>query len=456
MSSLISINPHNNKLIKEYKEDSDKQIETKLRTAQAGFFEWKKSGFSQRSQLVKELGKELLKQKNELAKLMALEMGKPLKQGIAEIEKCAFNCNFYAKNGKAMLKNELIETPFSQSYVTYNPLGVVLALMPWNYPFWQVFRCVAPTLLAGNTLLLKHANNVSGCAKAIQKIFEAVQAPKGVFDVLMIDIPTIQKVIEHPAIAAVTLTGSTKAGKAVASQAGAVLKKSVLELGGSDAYVVLRDADVVMAAKECAESRMKNGGQSCISAKRFIVDQKIVADFTEAFIENIKKTVVGNPLENDVTMGPLARMDLKDNLYEQVRRSEMKGARIAWGGAVENMEGAYFAPVVLTDVTPGMPAFDEETFGPIAAIITAKDEAHAIALANQSQFGLGGAVFTKNVKRGEKIAAQMIDAGSVFVNVQVNSDSRLPFGGIKESGFGRELGLYGIHEFTNIKTVVVK
>ena len=453
---LISVNPHNNKLVKEYRADTPKQVEAKLSAAQKGFQEWRGSSFSQRSHLVKKLGKELLNQKEELAELMAREMGKPLKQGIVEIEKCAFNCNYYAENGKAMLADEVVETSYAQSYITYQPLGVVLALMPWNYPFWQVFRCIAPTLMAGNTLLLKHANNVSGCAKAIQKIFDAVDAPKGIFDVLMIDIPTIESVIQHPVIAAVSLTGSTNAGKAVAAQAGSVLKKCVLELGGSDAYVVLKDADIELAAKECVESRLKNGGQSCIAAKRFIVDKKIADRFTEAFIENMKAAVVGNPIDASTTMGPLARIDLRDNLYEQVRRSQMAGARVAWGGSISQLGGAYFAPVVLTDVRPGMPAFDEELFGPVAAIITAKDEAEAIQLANESIYGLGGAVFTGNVKKGEKIASQLMDAGSVFVNVQVNSDPRLPFGGIKESGFGRELGLHGIREFTNVKTIVVR
>ncbi len=453
---LRSINPHNNKLLKEYKEDSPKQVEAKLKAAQKGFLEWKESSFSQHSQLVKQLGKQLLKQKEELAELMALEIGKPLKQGIAEIEKCAFNCEYYAQNGIAMLADELVETSYSKSFISYQPLGVVLALMPWNYPFWQVFRCIAPTLMAGNTLLLKHANNTSGCAKAILKIFEAVDAPKGVFDVLMIDIPVIESVIQHPAVAAVSLTGSTKAGKAVATQAGAVLKKCVLELGGSDAYIILKDADIELAAKECVESRLKNGGQSCIAAKRFIVDQKIADQFTEAFIENMKTAMVGNPMDAATTMGPLARADLKETLHEQVSRSQMKGARVAWGGSVSELNGAYFPPLVLTDVQPGMPAFDEELFGPVAAIIAAKDEKEAIQLANQSIYGLGGAVFTANQKKGEKIASQMIDAGSVFVNVQVNSDPKLPFGGIKESGFGRELGLHGIREFTNIKTVAVK
>jgi len=452
---LQSVNPHNNKVVKNYKEDSAKQINKKLETVHAGFFEWRQSTFTQRANLLKQLSAELLKQKAELAKLMAIEMGKPLSKGTVEVEKCAWVCRFYAEHGKKMLEDEIIKTDYSKSFITHNPLGVILAIMPWNYPFWQVFRGLAPALMAGNTMVLKHAANVSACAIAIKKVFEAIQAPP-VFDVLMVDYQAIDSIIEHKAIAGVSLTGSTKAGKAVAAKAGSVLKKTVMELGGADAYVVLKDADIQLAAKECAGSRLKNGGQSCISAKRFIVDQSIREKFTEALIENMKTVTTGNPLEGGFDLGPLARMDLRDTIHEQVLRSEMKGARIAWGGKVFEVNGAYYPCTVLTDVTPGMPAFDEELFGPVAAIIEARDEADAIRLANHSIYGLGGAVFTKNLKKGEKIAANLIEAGSVFVNIQVNSDPRLPFGGIKESGYGRELGVLGIKEFVNIKTVAVR
>jgi len=453
---LQSINPHNNKLIRTYKEDSPRLIEKKLQASIDGFNSWRQCSFAQRAALLKAVAAELLKQKDELAKLMALEMGKPLSKGTIEVEKCAWVCNHYAKEAKQMLADITIETAYSKSFVTHNPLGTVLAIMPWNYPFWQVFRCLAPNLMAGNTMVLKHAPNVSGCALAIKKIFEQVQAPAGVFDVLLMDYHGIDAVIDHKAIAAVTLTGSNRAGKAVAAKAGSVLKKSVMELGGSDGYIVLKDADVELAAKECAASRLKNGGQSCISAKRFIVDKSIIGKFADAMVENMKKVTTGNPLVGGYDLGPLARMDLRNNLHEQVLRSEMKGARIYWGGSVSEVNGAYYPCTVLTDVTPGMPAFDEEMFGPVAAIIEAKDEAHAIQLANQSNYGLGGAVFTKNVKRGERIASSLIDAGSVFVNIQVNSDPRLPFGGIKESGYGRELGNMGIKEFVNVKSVVVR
>jgi len=453
---LQSINPHNNKLIKTYKEDSTRQIENKLTAMQVGFANWRQSSFAQRAALLNAVAAALLQQKDALAKLMALEMGKPLSKGTIELEKCAWVCKYYAKNGKQMLADTIIETDYSKSFVTHNPLGTVLAIMPWNYPFWQVFRCLAPNLMAGNTMILKHAANVSGCALAMKKIFETVQAPAGVFDVLMVDSDVIGKVIEHKAIAAVTLTGSTKAGKAVAAKAGSMLKKSVMELGGADAYVVLKDADVELAAKECAASRLKNGGQSCISAKRFIVDKAIIAKFTEAMVGNMEKVTMGNPLIGGFELGPLARRDLRNSLHEQVLRTEMKGARIYWGGSVNEVNGAYYPCTILTNVTPGMPAFDEELFGPVAAIIEAKDEAHAIQLANQSNYGLGGAIFTKNNKKGEKIAATLIEAGSVFVNIQVNSDPRLPFGGIKESGYGRELGVFGIKEFMNVKSVAVR
>lgn len=453
--SLQSINPHNNKLVKAYKEDTPKQVEKKLQTAHRGFFEWRHSSFVQRAALLKALAQELLNRKNELANIMALEMGKPLNKGTVEIEKCAWICKYYAQHGKQMLHDEPIKTGYSKSFITYNPLGVILAIMPWNYPFWQIFRGLAPALMAGNTMILKHAANVSGCAFAIKKIFDTIQAPTSVFDILLLDYHFIDAIIEHKAIAAVTLTGSTKAGKAVAAKAGSVLKKSVMELGGSDAYIVLKDADIQLAAKECAGSRLKNGGQSCISAKRFIVDKNIIHQFTDAMIENMKKISIGNPLIDEFDLGPMARMDLRNNLHEQVLRSEMKGAKITWGGSVNEVNGAYYPCTVLTNVTPGMPAFDEELFGPVAAIIEAKDETHAIQLANQSIYGLGGAVFTKNTKKGEKIASTLIEAGSVFVNIQVNSDPRLPFGGIKESGYGRELGVLGIKEFMNIKSVAV-
>lgn len=453
---LQSVNPHNNKLIKNYKEDSPQQIEAKLNNAHKGFFGWKNSTYTQRAHVLEAIAQELLKQKEALAKLMALEMGKPLSKGTVEIEKCAWVCQFYAKEAKGMLADINIKTSYSKSFVTYNPLGTLLAIMPWNYPFWQVFRGLAPALMAGNTMVLKHAGNVSGCALAIKKLFDDAGAPQGIFEVLMIDIPMIEKVIEHKAIAAVTLTGSTMAGKAVAAKAGSVLKKCVLELGGADAYVVLKDANVELAVAECVGSRLKNGGQSCISAKRFIVDKQISDAFTEAFIEKMKTYTYGDPIQNENELGPLARLDLKHKLYQQVMETQKAGATIAYGGNINNIEGAYFPNTVLTNVMPGMPAFDDEMFGPVAAIIEANDEAHAIQLANQTVYGLGGAVFTNNIKKGEEIASKMIEAGSVFVNIQVNSDPRLPFGGIKESGFGRELGIWGIHEFVNLKTVVVK
>lgn len=454
--SLQSVNPHNNKILKIYKEYSKVDINKKINNSKHGFYEWRESTFAQRTTVLNIVAKKLLDQKEGLAKLMALEMGKPLAKGIAEIEKCAWVCKYYAQQGKKMLQDELVQTDYSQSFITYNPLGVVLTIMPWNYPFWQVFRCLAPNIMAGNTIVLKHASNVSGCASAIKKIFDAVHTPN-VFELLLIDYHGIDSIIRHPAISAVTLTGSTRAGKSVAAAAGNVLKKCVMELGGSDAYIVLKDADIHLAVKECVSSRLKNGGQSCISGKRFIVDKKIIKPFTEAFVEEMKQYKVGNPLDSSNDLGPMARMDLKESLHQQVLKSISKGAKqILTGNVIGGENGAYYPCTVLSNVTPGMPAFDEELFGPVAAIIEAKDETHAIELANNSIYGLGGAVFTKNINKGKRIAAKMIEAGSVFVNVQVNSDPRLPFGGIKESGFGRELGVLGIKEFVNIKSVVVR
>ena len=454
--ALQSVNPHNNKVIKNYTADSWQQTEKKLLSAQKSFAEWKDSAFSERSTLLKKTASLLGEHKHQLAKLMAEEMGKPLAQGIAEAEKCAWVCEYYAANAKSMLQDEHIETNFSRSYVSFRPLGTILAIMPWNYPLWQVFRALAPNIMAGNTLVLKHAGNVTGCALAIKELMQKAGAGKGVFDILLTESKGVNQIIEHEAIAAVTLTGSTNAGKAVAAKAGSVLKKCVLELGGSDPYIILKDADIEDAAKQCVESRLKNGGQSCISAKRFIVDKSIAKPFTDAFIELMKQQVAGNPKHANTTLGPMARTDLRNELHQQVLRSIASGAKLKWGGAVSDINGAYYPCSVLTNVTPGMKAFDEELFGPVAAIIKAKDENEAVALANQSIFGLGSAVFSSSLKKAEKIARNLVDAGSVFINTGVNSDPRLPFGGIKESGYGRELGLWGIREFVNVKTVVVK
>lgn len=381
-------------------------------------------------------------------------MGKPVKQGIAEAEKCVWVCDYYAADAEAHLAPDLIKTEGSQSYAAFEPLGVVLAVMPWNFPLWQVFRFAAPALMAGNAGVLKHSSNVPGCALVIEEIFTQAGFPAGAFRTLLIGSRQVQAVIEHPRVRAVTLTGSTPAGKSVAAQAGASLKKTVLELGGSDPYVVLEDADLDLAVQTCVNSRLINSGQSCINAKRFIIVEPILAAFTDRYVAVMKSKKVGDPLLEETEVGPLARHDLRDELHQQVLMSIKHGARLLLGGEIPSGSGAYYPPTVLADVTPGMPAYDE-LFGPVAAIIRAKNEEDAVRIANDSVFGLGAAVFTQDLKRGERIAREL-EAGSTFVNALVASDPRLPFGGIKQSGYGRELGSYGIKEFVNVKTVYIK
>jgi succinate-semialdehyde dehydrogenase/glutarate-semialdehyde dehydrogenase len=392
---------------------------------------------------------------SELAHLMAREMGKPVRDGVAEAQKCALTCDFYAENAARFLAREPIKTEAGNSFVAFNPLGVVLAVMPWNFPFWQVFRFAAPGLMAGNGAVLKHASNVPGCALAIEDIFRRAGFPANLFRTLLIGSGRVETVIEHPLIRAATLTGSGAAGRAIARQAGGLLKKTVLELGGSDPYLVLEDADPEFAATVCTKARLINSGQSCIAGKRFIVVDAIRHDFEDRFVEQMAAARVGDPFKEDTRVGPLARRDLRDTLHRQVEASVAKGARCLLGGVIPEGRGAYYPPTVLTDVRAGMPAYDEELFGPVAAIIPVKNEEEAIAAANDSSFGLGAAVITRDSSRGERIAAELIESGCVFVNDAVRSDPRLPFGGIKESGYGRELSGYGIKEFVNIKTVWV-
>jgi succinate-semialdehyde dehydrogenase/glutarate-semialdehyde dehydrogenase len=387
---------------------------------------------------------------------MADEMGKPLAQGRAETEKCAWCCDYYADNAEKFLSPEVVETDASKSYVAFNPLGIVLAVMPWNFPFWQVFRFAAPGLMAGNAGILKHASNVPGCALAIEEIFRNAGFPENLFRTVLVNNQVVANIIEHPHVKAITLTGSTPAGKSVASKAGSVMKKTVLELGGSDPYVILKDADLDLAVDTCVTSRLINGGQSCIAAKRFIVVDEIRNQFEEMFVAKMKSKKMGNPLEEGIDLGPQARIDLRNALHRQVVISVEKGARLLLGGTIPEREGAYYEPTVLTDVKKGMPAYDEELFGPVAAIIPVENEEEAIRVANDSEFGLGAAVFTRDLKRGENIAAEKFEAGACFVNTFVKSDPRLPFGGVKESGYGRELSSYGIREFVNNKTVFIK
>lgn len=454
--NITAINPANGHIIREYAAHTDVETAEKIEQTHTAWLKWRESTHEERSRLLTAMQKKLQEQKNELAKLMALEMGKPISQGVSEIEKCAAVCDYYATNGAGFLTDQVVQTDAAKSFVTFQPIGVILAVMPWNFPFWQVFRFLAPALAAGNCGVLKHASNVPGCALAIEGIVKAAGFPDNVFQTLLISNTQVDKVIENELIKAVTLTGSNLAGQKVAQKAGSLIKKTVLELGGSDAYVILEDADIEKAAETCVNSRLINNGQSCIAAKRFIVVNSVKEEFIRLFHSMMSAKKMGDPLQGGIDIGPQARTDLRDDLHKQVQASIAKGAECILGGEIPEGSGAYYPATILTNVKPGMPAFDEEMFGPVAVIINAEDENEAIQLANQSVFGLGGAVFTKDIERGERIAATKLEAGSCFVNAGVKSDPRLPFGGIKQSGYGRELGLFGIHEFVNIKTVFIQ
>ena len=452
---IESVNPATDEIIETYDEMTPAQAAAAVDAAHDAWKGWRSVSFAVRAVPMRRAGAILRDRRVELGRLMALEMGKPLKQGIAEAEKCATVCDYYAENAEAHLAPEIIKTEASKSYVAFDPIGVVLAVMPWNFPFWQVFRFAAPALMAGNAGVLKHASNVQGCALAIEGIFAEAGFPANLFRTLVIGSRQVKAVIEHRFVRAVALTGSTPAGSAVAAQAGAVIKKTVLELGGSDPYLVLEDADLERAVATCAASRLLNSGQSCINAKQLIVVESLIEPFTERFVALMRSKKMGDPLVEGVDVGPQARRDLRDDLHKQVLDSVSKGARVLLGGELPAGKGAFYPPTVLTNVTPGMPAYDEELFGPVAAIVSARDEADAVRIANDSPFGLGAAVFTADAARGERVARQL-DAGCTFVNQLVASDPRLPFGGVKESGYGRELSHHGIREFVNVKTVYVR
>lgn len=454
---MQSINPSNGKPIRSYAETSAAQTEKKIKDTHKAWLAWRETSFTERARLLRNTARVLRARKEELATLMALEMGKPLRDGIAEVEKCAMVCEYYAKSGRQFLSDELIATEASKSYVSYQPLGVILAVMPWNFPFWQVFRFLAPALMAGNCALLKHASNVPGCALAIADTIREAGFPKGVFQSLLIGSKMVEQVIAHPLVKAVTLTGSTEAGRKVAQQAGARLKKTVLELGGSDPYIILGDADLEQAADICAASRLINNGQSCIAAKRFIVVSTVAKKFLAHFTERMAARKFGDPLDTEADLGPMARVDLRNELHRSVLKNIRQGARCVLGGKIPKREGshAFYEPTILTGIRKHMPAYTDEIFGPVAALITVANTEEAIRVANDSAFGLGAAVFTRNTRRGERIARTDLQAGSCFVNALVRSDPRLPFGGIGDSGYGRELGMFGIREFVNIKTVWV-
>jgi succinate-semialdehyde dehydrogenase/glutarate-semialdehyde dehydrogenase len=452
--SLVSIDPTTNKTIRSYPEDSAAELTRKLDAAAAAFTDWRRLSFAERAKPILSLGQVLMERQQELAVLMAQEMGKPIAQGRAEVEKCAWACRHFAEHAEAYLADEQVPTDAARSLVCYQPLGVILAVMPWNFPLWQVFRCAVPALMAGNVIVLKHASNVTGCAFGIEFAIQAAALPEGVFQTLLVSSSQLARVLDHPALRGVALTGSTEAGRALARESGQRLLKTVLELGGSDPYVILEDADLEHAARTCAASRLINSGQSCIAAKRFIVMESVLAKFEHLLVEHMRNQRLGDPLDGETTVGPLARTDLRDMLHRQVTDTIAAGARCLLGSELPAGPGAFYPPTILTTVTPGMSAFDEETFGPVAAIVLARDEADAIRLANASTFGLGAAVFTQDLERGERIARRL-DAGCCHVNDFVRSDPRVPFGGIKHSGYGRELGLLGIREFVNAKTLVI-
>jgi len=453
--AIETINPANEKTVKTFKPFSKKEINKIIKNVNNDYAEWKKTSFNKRKTLMLKAATILRNKKNKYAKILTLEMGKPITQAIAEVEKCAWVLEYYARNTKSILSKKIIKTDASESYVQFDPIGIVLAVMPWNFPFWQVFRFAAPALMAGNAAILKHASNVPMSALAIEEIFQKAGFPKNIFRTLLITGNQVENVIENPLVKATTLTGSEYAGSMVASKSGKMLKKSVMELGGSDPFIILKDADLELATTTAVTARMLNNGQSCIAAKRFIVVEKVYDKFIKLFKEKMEAIVVGNPMKKETQLGPIARKDLLLELHEQVLLSEKKGAKILLGGKILKRKGYYYPATILTDVKKGMPAYDQELFGPVASVIKVKNEEEAIFVANDTQFGLGASLWTNNLKQAKKLTAQ-IDSGSVFINGMVKSDPRLPFGGIKLSGYGRELSHYGIKEFVNIKTVWIR
>lgn len=444
-----SIYPYTQEVIAEYPLMNEKAIGESIVLAEKTFPVWSKVSFAERARIFSSLSSLLKEKKDTLGKLITNEMGKVIAESIAEVEKCAYVCEYYAEHAEQFLKDEMHEAGYKKSFVAYEPIGAVLGIMPWNFPFWQVFRYAAPTLMAGNVTLLKHAGNVSGCAKAIEQLFIDAGAPKGVFQSLIIQSSSVEKILSANIIQAATLTGSEKAGSSVASIAGKNIKKTVLELGGSDPLIVLPDADMKRAAAIALQSRMQNAGQSCIGAKRFIVLKDAMNDFMEEVNEQVKNFVQGNPFDPSIKTGPMARIDLVETLEKQMNESIAAGAHLNFGGEAN---GCNFKPAILINVKRGMPAFEQETFGPLATVIIANDEEDAIQLANDSELGLAGSVWTADIEKGIALARK-IKSGAVFINSLVKSDPRLPFGGIKKSGYGRELGRHGILEFVNAKTI---
>jgi len=455
--AMQSVNPATGELLAEFDAWDQETLDYVVTQAGYMFSDWSKlTPIEDRCIMMKRVAEVLRDDVDPLAELITLEMGKTLVEAKAEIEKCAWVCDFYAENGSKFLADEVVETNATKSYVAYLPLGVVLAVMPWNFPFWQVFRFAAPALISGNVAVLKHASNVPQCALAMEEVFRKAGFPDHVFSTLMIGSDQVESVIRHPAVRAVTLTGSENAGRQVASIAGSELKKTVLELGGSDAFIVLDSANMKQAIEGAVTGRFLNMGQSCIASKRFIVDQFIAEEFTNKFKQAIEeKFVAGNPMDEETTLAPMARQDLLDELHQQVMASVELGAKIVTGGYQLDRPGCYYAPTILTDVTSNMPAYSEEFFGPVAIILKASEPAHALGIANSVNFGLGGSIWTDDISTAETMARGM-ESGATFVNNITFSDPRMPFGGVKNSGYGRELSEHGMREFTNIKSIWIK
>lgn len=451
---LVSRNPFNGNMVSEFQEDTDTKIAHKLSMSVKGYETWKHFSIETRAKYLVALANYLKKDVEKFAELASIEMGKPLQQGIAEIEKCIWVLEYFAQEATAMQQHQIITTEHKKSYVSFEPIGPVLAIMPWNFPYWQVFRVMAPILMAGNSMLLKHASNVTGCAIAIESAMQACGFPEHVFQLLKVSGLKMESIISHPNIQAITFTGSTNVGKKIAATAAQYIKKQVLELGGSDAYIICEDADLDLAVEKCAQSRLNNNGQSCIGAKRFIVHENIIESFTEKLKNIFESKTMGDPL-GDYDLGPLASMHFRDELHEQVIKSQQMGAQIITGGFKPKHNGALYPPTILANVQKGMPAYEEELFGPVAAVIAFNQIEEAIRIANDTVYGLGGGIFSRNEEMATIIAEQYLQAGNVAINNCVSSDPRLPFGGIKQSGYGRELSSYGFKEFCNIKTITI-
>jgi len=450
-----SINPHNGEVVAEYSVMDPSEVASVIDQVDEAFLSFKKTGFEERKFVLKKAAEILRSRKTEFAKLMTTEMGKPIMQGVAEAEKCAWVCEYYADGAETFLQDVTIETDAKKSFVTFQPLGVILAIMPWNFPFWQIFRFAAPALMAGNGVLLKHSPNVTGCALAIEKIFKEAGFPDNIFRMIVTEVENVEGMIRNKKVAAVTLTGSTRAGKSVAAIAGSELKKCVLELGGSDPYIILEDADIESAVKACLIGRMLNTGQSCIAAKRLLIFEKVYDKFKDLFLAEVKKLKTGDPMDETNYIGAIARKDLRDSLHAQVEKTIELGASVLTGGYIPEGPGFYYPPTVLENIPENSPAFCEEIFGPVALLFKVKTLEEALSLANSTDYGLGSAVFTSDLANGETIAKSMLESGSSFVNSFVKSDPRLPFGGIKQSGYGRELSPLGIKEFVNVKTIYI-